>query len=193
MIEELIRKTRSVRRFIEEPVKKETLLNLVDIARFSASGANFQPLKYIISYKKRTNEIIFPKLAWAGYLKEWSGPAEGERPSAYIIVLGDRNIAKSYGCDHGIATQNILLCATSIGLGCCIIGLVDRKGLMDELKIPDNLEILHVIAMGKPGEDIVVETVGQDGDVKYWRDEKGVHHVPKRALEEIVIKLDEQG
>jgi nitroreductase len=193
MIEELIRKTRSVRRFVEDPVKKETMFSLIDLARLSASGANFQPLKYIISCEKSTNEIIFPKLAWAGYLKEWSGPAEGERPSAYIIVLGDRNIAKSYGCDHGIATQNILLGATSIGLGCCIIGSVDRKGLMDELKIPDNLEILHVIAMGKPGEDIIVETVGQDGDVKYWRDEKGVHHVPKRALEDIVIKLDERG
>lgn len=191
MIDELIRKTRSIRIFIEEPIKEETMLHLIDLARLSASGANLQPLKYIISCEKGTNEIIFPKLAWAGYLKEWSGPADGERPSAYIIILGDRNIAKSFGCDHGIATQNILLGATFIGLGCCIIGAVDRKGLMDDLKIPDNFEILHVIAFGKPGEDIIIEAVGKHGDIKYWRDEKGVHHVPKRSLEEIVVKIEE--
>ncbi|MFC1839002.1 nitroreductase family protein [Thermodesulfobacteriota bacterium] len=189
MIEELAKRTRSIRRFKEDRIEKETLLYFVNIARFAASGANLQPLKYIISFEKKMNDTIFPFLKWAGYLRDWKGPEKGERPSAYIIVMGDKSISGSFGCDHGIATQNILLAASEIGLGCCIIGAVDRKGLSDILKIPEHYELLHVIAIGKPGEDIVVETMNRKDSVEYWRDEDGVHHVPKRALEDIIIKV----
>lgn len=190
MINDLVRKTRSCRRFVEEPISLEVLKDLVGMARLSASAANLQPLKYIISHEKDMNQVIFPKLKWAGYLKDWDGPEEGEQPSAYIIVLGDTEISKSFGCDHGIASQNILIGATSMGLGCCIIGTVERKSLRSELRISDRYEILHVIALGKPGEKIVIEQVGTDGDIKYWRDESGVHHVPKRSLEDIIIPAD---
>ena len=189
MIEDLIRNTRSCRRFSEKLISEEALKNLVDMARLSASAANLQPLKYILSHRKEVNSIIFPLLTWAGYLKDWKGPAEGQRPSAYIIVLGDRSITKSFGCDHGIASQNILLGATSMGLGCCIIGAVDRKGIREALKIPDRFEILLVIALGTPGEKIVIEDVKPDGDIKYWRDESGVHHVPKRSLDDIILQV----
>lgn len=165
----------------------ETLKKLVDLARLSASAANRQPLKYILSNEKEKNEIIFPKLRWAGYLKDWEGPEQGERPPGYIIVLGDRQITQSFGCDHGIASQNILLGATSMGLAGCIIGSVERDRLMKELQIPDRYQILHVIALGKPKEKIVIEPLGPDGDIRYWRDEQGIHHVPKRSLEEIII------
>lgn len=189
MIEDLVRKTRSYRRFFEDhTITMETLRSLVDLARLSASGANRQPLKYILSSEKEKNAIIFPKLGWAAYLKDWDGPEEGERPSAYIIVLGDKEISNSFGCDHGIATQNILLGATHMGLGGCIIGTVDRKRLREELQIPDRYEILHVITLGKPKEQVVIETVGPDGDIKYWRDESEVHHVPKRPLDEIILE-----
>jgi nitroreductase len=188
MIEDLARKTRSYRRFFEDhSINMETLRSLVELARLSASAANRQPLKYILSNEKERNTIIFPKLAWAAYLKDWGGPEEGERPSAYIIVLGDKEISGSFGCDHGIASQNILLGATHMGLGGCMVGSIDRKGLRDELRIPDRYEILHVIALGKPKEQVVIETVGPDGDIKYWRDDSGVHHVPKRPLDEIII------
>ena len=188
MIEDLVRRTRSCRRFFEDrSINIETLRNLVDLARLSASAANFQPLKYILSNRKERNAIIFPKLKWAGYLKDWDGPEEGERPSAYIVVLGDKQISGSFGCDHGIASQNILLGATHVGLAGCIVGSVDRNRLREELQISDRFEILHVIALGEPREKIVIETVGPDGDIKYWRDESGVHHVPKRTLGEIII------
>ncbi|MFC1534138.1 nitroreductase family protein [Thermodesulfobacteriota bacterium] len=189
MIEDLVRKARSCRRFIEEPITEELLRNLVELARLSASAANRQPLKYALSHRKEMNDLIFPKLKWAAYLPDWQGPEEGERPSAYIIVMGDTEISKSFGCDHGIATQNIVLGATSLGLGCCIIGAVDRISLREELKIPDRLEILHLIALGKPGEKIVIEKMGPEGDIKYWHDESGVHHVPKRALEDIILPV----
>ena len=188
MIEDLIKNTRSCRRFFENhTVSMEALKKLVNLARLSASAANLQPLKYVLSNEKERNGTIFPRLKWAGYLRDWHGPEEGERPSAYIIVLGDRQIAKSFGCDHGIASQNILLGATSMGLACCIIGSVERGRLSKEFQIPDRYKILHVIALGKPKEKFVIETVGPDGNIKYWRDDSGVHHVPKRTLDEIII------
>ena len=159
----------------------------MDLARLSASAANRQPLKYILSCDPKRNVLIFPHLAWAGYLKDWGGPQEGERPSAYIIILGDKEISRSFGCDHGIAAQSILLGAVERGLGGCIIGSIRREKLRQALQIPDRYEILLVLALGKPKEKVVIETLGPDGDIRYWRDKEGVHHVPKRSLDEIII------
>ena len=104
-----------------------------------------------------------------------------------IIILGDQIINKAFGCDHGIAAQSILLGATELGFGGCMIGSIQREGLRRELEIPKHLEILLVIALGKPIETVEIEVVGSDGDVKYWRDENDIHHVPKRSLDEIII------
>jgi nitroreductase len=188
ILKDLITKNRSYRRFYQDTdVSLETLRELVDLARLSASGANKQPLKYFLSADPQKNAIIFPNLAWAGYLKDWQGPEEGERPSAYIIILGDKTISQSFGCDHGIAAQSILLGATERGFGGCIIGSIRRSELSQLLNISDNFEILLVIALGKPKEKVVIEPINTDGDYKYWRDEKGVHHVPKRSLDETIL------
>ena len=188
MIRDLIIKNRSYRRFVQEvSIERQTLKEFVDLARLSASGANLQPLKYILSCDPQKNALIFPHLAWAGYLKDWPGPSEGEKPSAYIIILIDTRIRDSVGCDHGIAAQSILLGATEKGLGGCIIGSVQRAGLRKALDIPSHYEILLVVALGKPKEKAVLETVGPSGDIKYWRDAEGVHHVPKRSLDDIII------
>lgn len=170
-------------------VEEETLRKLVDLARLSASAANLQSLKYILSSERRRNALIFPHLKWAGYLKDWPHPAEGEKPRAYIIILGDTEISKSFGCDHGIAAQSILLGATEMGLGGCIIGSINREDLRKDLNIPPRYEILLVLALGRPGEKAVIEAVGGKGDIKYWRDREGKHHVPKRKLDEIIINL----
>jgi len=186
---ELVLKNRSYRRFHEETgIKHDTLRQLVDFARLSGSASNLQPLKYILSTESEMNAAIFPYLRWAGYLKDWDGPAIGERPSGYIIILGDQNITKSFDCDHGIAAQSILLGATELGFGGCMIGSIQREGLRRELEIPTHLEILLVIALGKPKEIVEIEVIGSEGDVKYWRDAKDIHHVPKRSLDEIIIK-----
>jgi len=188
MIRELVLKNRSYRRFYQDvPVSRETLMDLVDLARLSASGANRQPLKYILACDPQTNALVFPNLAWAGYLKDWPGPQEGERPSAYIIILGDKTISQAFGCDHGIAAQSILLGATEMGLGGCIIGSVRKPDLSQAIGIPAEYEILLVLALGKPKETVVLEDVGPDGDIKYWRDEQAIHHVPKRLLNEIIF------
>ncbi len=188
MLRDLIVKNRSYRRFFQEQVIGiDTLRELVDMARLSASAGNLQPLKYILSCTPEKNALIFPHLTWAGYLKDWSGPCEGERPSAYIIILGDKRLSKSFGCDYGIAAQSILLGAAEKGLGGCIIGSVRTKQLRKALDIPSCYEILLVLALGKPKETVVIETVGTDGDIKYWRNSEGVHHVPKRPLDEVVV------
>jgi nitroreductase len=190
MIKDLILKNRSYRRFYENvPIDRETLEELVDLARLSASGANRQPLKYILSYDPQKNALIFPHLAWAGYLKDWPGPSEGERPAAYIIILADTEINRNVGCDHGIAAQSILLGATEKGLGGCMIGSLRLQELRKALAIPTRYEILLVIALGKPKETVILESVESGGDIKYWRDEKSVHHVPKRSLQDLIVEL----
>jgi len=163
------------------------LIELVELARLSASGANLQPLKFILSCVFEKNEKIFSTLAWAGYLRDWHGPSEGEKPSAYIIILGDKTIKESFGCDHGVAAQSILLGAVEKKLGGCILGSIKRGDLQKKLHISPQYEILLVIALGKPAEKVKIETTGTNGNIKYWRDDQGVHHVPKRSIEEIIL------
>jgi len=188
MIKDLIIKNRSYRRFVQEfPIERQTLRELVELARLSPSAANLQPLKYILSCDSQKNALIFPHLSWAGYLKDWPGPAEGERPSAYIIILADTEIARSVDCDHGIAAQSILLGAAEKGLGGCIIASVNREHLRKALDVPGRYQILLVLALGKPREKVVIEPIGSTGDIKYRRDIDGIHHVPKRSLDDIIL------
>lgn len=187
MLKSLVLKNRSYRRFKEShSISRETLLELVDLARLTPSARNHQPLKYFISWTPEMNNKIFSCLGWAGYLEDWKGPAKGEKPSAYIVVLGDTRITREYWCDHGIASQTILLGAVEKGLGGCMIGTIDREKLGEITGIEEGLEILLVLALGKPAEKVFLEDVGKDKDIKYWRDNEGAHHVPKRKLEDIL-------
>lgn len=188
MLKDLILKNRSYRRFYQnEKITTEQLREWVDLARNSASARNSQSLKYILSNEETLNAPIFNQLGWAGYLSDWPGPETGERPSAYIIMLNDTQISGNYLCDDGIAAQSILLGATEAGFGGCIIYTVNRNNLQELLNLPDQYKIIQVVALGKPKETVVLEEM-KNGDVKYWRDENRVHHVPKRPLDEIIIK-----
>jgi nitroreductase len=190
MIEDIVKADRSYRRFRQDRLIDQSVLReLVNLGRLSPCAANLQPLKYIISGDPQTNARIFPTTAWAGYLKDWPGPAEGERPSAYIIILGDTEISKGFGCDHGIAAQSILLGAAEKGIGGCMIGSIQRDDLRGTLNIPERYDILLVLALGYPNETVVLEDVGPDGDIKYYRDAQGVHHVPKRTLDEVILEM----
>jgi len=187
-LDEMVRRCRSYRRFHQSrTVTVETLRELVDLARHSASAMNKQPLRYILSADPKTNARIFRQLAWAGYLENWPGPEEGQRPAAYIVVASGRDAGRWTDCDLGIACQNILLGAVECGLGGCIIASVKRGALADVLGIPDEYKILVVLAIGEPAEKIFIDPVGEDGDIRYRRDEEGGHHVPKRDLSEIII------
>lgn len=189
MLRDLILKNRSYRRFDESvDIPMENLTAWVELARFSPSAQNKQPLKYILSNNRQTNEIIFDTLAWAGALKDWIGPAEGERPSAYIIILRDRQLTNDAGIDPGIAAQSILLGAVEDGFGGCMLGAVNRPKLDANLGIVDQYETILVIALGKPNETIVLEEAQPGADTAYYRDEKSHHHVPKRTLDELILQ-----
>jgi nitroreductase len=188
-LNELLLKNRSYRRFHQdETIDTSILKEMVENARISPSPSNLQPLKFIIVNDPEINRKIFPLLKWAGFLKSWIGPEEGERPSAYILLLGNRKINTHLEWDYGIALQTILLTATEKGFGGCAIASCDRDKLQHLLEIPKNLEIGCVVSLGKPKEKVVLEEV-KDNDIKYWRDEDEVHHVPKRSLDDLILKI----
>ncbi len=188
MIKELVTRSRSYRRFDQSArIAPETLRELCDLMRLSPSGRNAQPLKYMTVTSEEVCSRIFPTLAWAGYLKDWDGPEEGERPAAYVVILGDTKIANNYGIDAGLSIQSLLLGAVEQGLGGCIIQSIRREDLAQVLDVPEGFEILYVIALGKPVEKVVIEPLPASGDIKYWHDAENVHHVPKRALEDLII------
>ncbi|MHB1651815.1 MAG: nitroreductase family protein [Desulfitobacteriaceae bacterium] len=188
MLKELITKNRTYRRFYqEEKVPMDTLKEMIDLARLTSSGGNLQSLRYVLSNQEEKNELIFKTLKWAGYLSDWHGPVEGEKPSAYIIMLQDQRISKTYFWDHGLAAQSILLGLTEKGLGACQFNSINRTVLATELNLPDYYEIVTVMAIGKPKETVVLDELDDSGNIKYWRDEQGIHHVPKRKLEDLIV------
>ncbi|MDA3814288.1 MAG: nitroreductase family protein [Candidatus Cloacimonetes bacterium] len=187
MVRDLIVKNRSYRRFYQSHKIEKTLLeDLIDLARLSPSAANLQRLRFKISNKELENEKIFSCLGWAGYLKDWNGPEDGERPAAYIIILSTEKKIEKVACDAGIASQSILLGAVESELRGCIFGSVKKEELRKLFKIPSALAICYVIALGKPKEIIKLENV-ENNDIEYWRDDNGMHHVPKRRLKDIII------
>ncbi|HAD82478.1 MAG: nitroreductase [Candidatus Edwardsbacteria bacterium RIFOXYD12_FULL_50_11] len=190
MLKDIILKNRSYRRFDQDHrIDLPTLRELAELARLSGSAGNLQPLKYILVSNIDTNEKIFPFMAWAKYLKDWNGPAQGQRPSAYMIMLWDTSVCPSkLHYDAGICAQSILLGAVEKGLGGCLLASVDREGLRKALEIDEQYEIPLVIALGKPAETVVIDDVAVNGSIKYWRDDKQAHHVPKRSLSEMIIK-----
>ena len=188
MLKELILKNRSYRRFYEDKlIEKSTLRELVNLARLSPSGGNIQALKYILVNTKEQNDKINKNIFWAGYYKDWDGPKEGEKPSAYMVVVKDTTLKTSLPQDEGIAVQSILLGAVEKGLGGCIIANVNKNNLAVALNLDEKYEIALVLALGYPKEEVVIETINKSGDIKYWRDENKVHHVPKRTLDELIL------
>lgn len=188
MIKELILKNRSYRRFYQDKlIEMDTLKELVNLARLSPSAANVQPLRYILSNEKEQNDKINKYIFWAGYYKNWDGPIDGEKPSAYMVIVKDTTLKKDSSQDEGIAVQSVLLGAVENGLGGCIIGNIDKIKLAEALNLNEKYEIALVLALGYPKEEVVIETINTSGDVRYWRDENEVHHVPKRTLDELIL------
>ena len=188
MLIDLIRKNRSYRRFYqEEAVPTEALRSMVEAARLSASSRNIQPLKFVLCNEPQKNAQIFATLGWAGYLKDWPGPQEGERPSAYIIQVLDTQISAHASVDPGIMAQSMLLQATELGFGGCMIGSFQPQVLAEVLALPERYSIQLVIALGKPKETVVIDRLPENGSIQYWRDAQQVHHVPKRDLEDCIL------
>lgn len=192
-MQEIIAKTRTFRRFIQkERISSTTLEELIDLARLGGSARNGQPWQYMMINTPELCGRVFPFLGWAAYLTDWKGPVEGERPSAYILCLLNRQWLKGPESeaqfDLGVATQNLLLGAMEKRIGGCRIGAFSPQ-LAALFDIPDHLHLSLVIALGKPRETVILEECKDDQDIRYWRDEHGVHHVPKRTLESCLVDL----
>jgi nitroreductase len=188
---ELLLRSRSYRRFHQQPLEEKTLVELLELTRLCPSASNRQPLKYLLAWRAEQNGKIFPHLRWAAALAPWPGPAEGERPTGYIVILGDTQIGRRWDWDCGIVAHTILLGATERGLGGCIIASIDQVGLHAVLRLPDHLEILMVVALGQPAETVVLQD-GRPDERAYWRDANDVHHVPKRLISELRVEPPEQ-
>ncbi len=184
---ELVAKNRSYRRFYQERrIAGETLAGLVNAARLTASARNMQPLKYVTVTGAETCARIFETLAWAGYLTDWDGPSEGERPAAYIVMCNDARLAAESRWDQGIAAQTILLGAVEAGLGGCIVGAFRKEEASRILELPQYLTPVLVLALGVPKENVTIVEPAS-GDIRYYRKPDGTHCVPKRPLEEVLI------
>lgn len=191
MLKKLVKKNRSYRRFQEDVrIPGKDLEELIDLARYSASSCNLQPLRYYYLNTPQVHSHIFPSTKWAGYLKNWKKPKKGERPPAYIIILYDTEVKmseKSLWCDIGLAGQNILLGAVEKGYRGCLLGNFKREELNKKLKINHRFYPMLLIALGKPAEKVVLKEVSVGDDITYYRDKNDIHTVPKYRLEDILI------
>ena len=186
---DIVKRTRTYRRFDEsKKVSAEELKSLIEFASFTPSGANKMPLKYIISTSAQMNEKIFSCVGWAAYLPDWAGPAAGEKPTGYIVMLRDTSISTQTATDEGIQAEAIMLGATTMGLGGCIMGNVKREELSKFLSLDSRYEIALVLALGYPTEKVIIEKVGTDGNIKYYHDSENVNHVPKRTVDELLLE-----
>lgn len=187
-LEALLRQDRSVRRFQQNrEVERPLLERLVSLTRLCASGRNAQPLKYRPVYTPAECADLYPLLKWAGYYTDWDGPAEGERPAAYLVQCLDTEIAKDPLCDDGLQLQAITLGATALGLRGCIIKAFNAPALAELLGLPAHLEPRYVLALGYPAEEPLLEPLPPTGDFRYHRDAQGRHCVPKRPLADLLI------
>ena len=187
----LVKKNRSYRGFDEtRRITREELTWLVDCARLCPSSVNKQPLKYYLACEKEAVDKIQKETKWARALPELDLPHEGMRPTAFIVICQDTRIDESlsrYQRDVGIVAQTMLLAAAEKGLGGCMIGNFEAGSLKTELNLPDDLAPLLVVAVGEPAETVRLVEVGPGESTKYYRDEKDIHYVPKRRLEDVVV------
>ena len=191
MLKDLLLKNRSYRTFDENirPDRK-MLLSLVELTRIIPSSSNLQPLKFFVSCEDDTNEKIFSLTRWGGALPALKLPPAGKKPTAFIVVCLDENLTKGNSMflkDVGIASQTIMLGATELGFGGCMIGSAPPDKVRDALGLAENIIPSLVLAIGKPDETILLEDMPIGGKQTYYRDENGLHHVPKRTLEEILL------
>lgn len=189
MIKELAEKNRSYRRFYEEEkLSMEQLLDMIGCARFGACGGNKQVLRFLPVCEEAERERLFGSLRWAGYLPDWDGPAKGERPAAYVVILSEASGAGGTNWDEGIAAQTILLSAVEQGFGGCILANIDRAAVAADFGIGDDYAIKLVLALGKPKEQVVITDIHAGEDIKYYRDENQVHYVPKLISEDLIYR-----
>ncbi len=187
-LRDLLRFDRSVRRFdASRTIDRDTLVSLVELTRYCASSQNMQPLRYIIVDEKTGKDRLFPLLRWARHLKDWPGPAQSERPSAYLVQLTDTRIAPSLLCDCGLQLQAITLGAAALGISGCIIRNFTPDEVHSALGLEDFYKVEYVLALGYSAETVRLEDLAPGADYSYYRLPDSTHVVPKRPLGELIV------
>lgn len=180
----IIKSRRTVRKYTQEPISKEVLTELVDCARLAPSGQNLQPLEFLLITEQPHLESVFQNIGFAGYIAPHGTPKEGEKPTAYVIVLVKEKESPMAEIDAAAAIENLLIAANALHIGSCWMRNIKRSNLRSLFSIPDEYIISAVVALGYPMEENVTEPYR--GDVKYYKDDKGNYHVPKRELTDIL-------
>lgn len=182
---DLIISRRSIRQFKQEPVSRDILQKLINASRLAPSAANRQPLEFVVVDEEKIRKEVFTCLKWAAYIAPEGNPKPGHEPVAYIVVLVNSEIReKGFEWDVGAAIENMILAALEKGIGSCWLLSVDREKLREILNIPENHKIDSVLALGYPDENPVIEDMKDS--IKYWKDQAGQLHVPKRKLEDVI-------
>jgi nitroreductase len=89
--------------------------------------------------------------------------------------------------EAAIAAHTILLGATEAGLGGSLVTGVDRARLKAELQLSDRYNVLVVVALGRPKEDVRVASTSPTQELRRYRDDSGTAFVPKRSLNELIL------
>lgn len=182
---DLIISRRSIRQFKQEPVSRDILQKFINASRLAPSAANRQPLEFVVVDEEKIRKEVFTWLKWAAYIAPEGNPKPGHEPVAYIVVLVNSEIReKGFEWDVGAAIENMILAALEKGIGSCWLLSVDREKLREILNIPENYKIDSVLALGYPDENPVIEDMKDS--IKYWKDQAGQLHVPKRKLEDVI-------
>ena len=140
---------RSVRRYTDEPVTRETLEALVEAARWAPSGLNNQPWRFITIESREVLDNLAALTKYSRILKS--------APAAIAVFIDTSRIyhREKDIQSIGAAIENLLLAAHSYGLGACWLGeILNRHEEVENLlEAPIQLELMAVIALGYPLDD----------------------------------------
>ncbi len=183
-----LRGRRTYRRFEQRPVAPEILTEAVDAARIASCGANRQTVRYIIVESADVVAAVQPLVHWAAYLPpEQGAPKPDELPTAFIAILQDDNLPGASDVDVGLALGSLTAAAWAHGVGSCIMGAINRPALTELLALPEGVRLCYMVALGYPTHESHLVSM-QDGDVKYYLDDNRDFCVPKRGMEEVLLK-----
>ena len=185
---QFVSEARTCRRFVQDMrISQDDLNWLMECVSRVSCARNAQVLRYMLVSSPEKCAEMFVHMRWAGALKDWDGPAEGERPTAYIAILSPKESTTHMHMDVGIAAQTIQLAAHTRGIGCCMHASFERQACMELLRVPDDMQIALILTLGMAKEERRLASMPANGDFVYWRDAQGVHHVPKRTVSELTL------
>ena len=179
---------RTYRRFAQKAVPQDVVEDIIEAVRLSSCGANRQAVRLVVVNKPEDVAEVQPLVKWAAYLPPEQGtPKVDELPTLYVAVVQDTAIPGDLNTDTGIALANMTLAAWDKGVGSCIMGAIDRPALTRLLALPDGVRLCYMVALGYPTHASKLVEM-QDGSVKYYLDENRGYCVPKRSMDEVLLK-----